>query len=121
MGATVVRGFRRGSTELGFATANLDMDELGDRGEALNTGVYFGWAKLSGNDKIGDKKCYPAVVSVGWNPFYKNRKKTVEVHLLADDPEGTECSLGDLYGSRLEVALCGFLRDMHNFSSVGEF
>jgi FAD synthase len=104
LGANVVHGFKRGSKELGIPTANLDMEELGGRGDSLDTGIYFGWAKLS-------DQYYQSVVSVGWNPFYKNEKKTIEAHLLEN--------LDDFYGERLEVALCGFLRQEANFASLG--
>jgi len=60
--------------ELGIPTANLDMDELGSKGD-LKTGIYFGWVMLRGN-------IYETVISIGWNPFYKNEKKTIEAHLL---------------------------------------
>ncbi|CAE7755244.1 RFK, partial [Symbiodinium microadriaticum] len=103
LGANVVHGFKRGSKELGIPTANLDMNELGPEGDALDTGIYFGWAKLR-------DQYYQSVVSVGWNPFYGNTKKTVEAHLL--EP------LEDFYGERLQVALCGFLRHECNFSSL---
>jgi hypothetical protein len=33
---------------LGIPTANLNMDALGDKGEALETGIYFGWTTLKG-------------------------------------------------------------------------
>lgn len=46
--AAVVRGFGRGSKELGIPTANLCMEELADKGNALDTGIYFGWAMKSG-------------------------------------------------------------------------
>jgi FAD synthase len=45
---TVVKGFQRGSKELGCPTANLSMDELGAVGEGLETGIYYGIATLSG-------------------------------------------------------------------------
>jgi riboflavin kinase len=69
LNAEVVHGFKRGSKELGIPTANLSMEDLGDSGHNLQTGIYYGWAKL--NDAV-----YPAVVSVGWNPFYHNTTKT---------------------------------------------
>lgn len=68
--ATVVHGFKRGSKELGIPTANLSMEELGDVGEGLDTGIYYGFAKLCG-DKHKESPLHQAVISVGWNPFYK--------------------------------------------------
>ena len=38
------------------------------------TGIYFGWAKL------GDGPVHRMVVSVGWNPFYQDEKKTMVSH-----------------------------------------
>lgn len=37
----------------------------------LDTGIYFGWAKLENESMV-----YPMVMSVGWNPFYHNEKKS---------------------------------------------
>mmetsp|Transcript_3188 Transcript_3188/g.4945 ORF Transcript_3188/g.4945 Transcript_3188/m.4945 type:complete len:160 (-) Transcript_3188:220-699(-) len=105
LGAEVVHGFKRGSKELGIPTANLAMEELGDHGESLDTGIYYGWAKLR-------ESYYEAVVSVGWNPFYNNTKKTVEAHLLE--------SLDDFYGEHLDIALCGYLREECNFTSLDD-
>jgi riboflavin kinase len=102
--ADIVHGFKRGSKELGIPTANLNMEELGEIGESLDTGIYYGLANLEGSDHI-------AVVSVGWNPYYKNEKKTVEAHLLAN--------LEDFYGKTLTVSLVGYLRPEANFKSLG--
>lgn len=103
--APVVEGFQRGSKELGIPTANLDMNVLGDAGSYLETGIYFGWAKLKG-------KHFECVVSVGWNPFYKNEKKTIEAHLLE--------KMDDFYGEQLDVLLCGYLRQECNFNGLEE-
>jgi riboflavin kinase len=102
--AEVVHGFKRGSKDLGIPTANLNMDELGDLGNNLDTGIYYGWAILPSGT-------YQTVVSVGWNPFYKNIKKTVEAHLLLP--------LDDFYGDRIKLVLPGYLRNELNFSSLG--
>lgn len=102
--ATIVHGFKRGSKELGIPTANLNMEELGAVGDGLDTGIYYGHAVLGGNQ-------YIAVVSIGWNPYYKNEKKTIEAHLLAN--------LEDFYGERLSLTLEGFLRSEANFESLG--
>jgi hypothetical protein len=105
LNSTVVHGFKRGSKELGIPTANLGMNELGTIGDTLETGIYFGWARLKGN-------FYQTVVSIGWNPFYNNTVKTIEAHLL--------CSLDDFYDERLELLLIGYLRQEANFKSLGE-
>lgn len=102
--STIVHGFKRGSKELGIPTANLDMDQLGSTGSDLQTGIYYGKATLKGQE-------YIAVVSVGWNPFYKNEKKTIEAHLLAH--------LEDFYDEHMSLTLIGFLRPEANFTSLG--
>ena len=105
--AEVVRGFGRGSKELGIPTANLDMDELGESGESLPTGIYYGLACIKDREEV-----FRCVTSVGWNPFYKNEKKAIEVHIMH--------TLDDFYGSRLSVKLFGYLRDETSFKSVEE-
>ena len=35
----------------------------------MPTGVYYGWAQLHG-------EIFKMVMSIGWNPYYKNVKKT---------------------------------------------
>ena len=103
--AKVIHGFKRGSKELGVPTANLSMDELGEKGNQLKTGIYFGYSLLHSN-------IYSTVVSVGWNPYYKNEKKTVEAHLISQ--------LDDFYDETLTVLLCGYLRDEANFQSLDD-
>eukprot|EP00349_Pseudokeronopsis_sp_Brazil_P006839 CAMPEP_0202972328 /NCGR_PEP_ID=MMETSP1396-20130829/35476_1 /ASSEMBLY_ACC=CAM_ASM_000872 /TAXON_ID= /ORGANISM="Pseudokeronopsis sp., Strain Brazil" /LENGTH=92 /DNA_ID=CAMNT_0049702625 /DNA_START=230 /DNA_END=505 /DNA_ORIENTATION=+ len=83
----------------------MNMDELGTVGDTLATGIYYGRAILQGNE-------YLAVVSVGWNPYFKNEKKTVEAHLLAE--------LNDFYGEQLQLSLEGFLRSEANFESLDD-
>jgi riboflavin kinase len=102
--AKVVHGFNRGSKELGIPTANLDMEQLGRKGVDLETGIYYGWATLRGSR-------YQAVVSIGWNPYFKNEKKTVEAHLLSQ--------LDDFYGEELTIDLTGYLRQEANFNGLG--
>ena len=128
LSAEVVHGFKRGSKELGVPTANLSMEDLGCKGSDLPTGktfridkylrsylkrfqlfdclgIYFGWCLLK-------QEVHKTVVSVGWNPFYQNTTKTVEAHLLS--------SLEDFYGERIDVVLCGYLRNEANFKSLGK-
>ena len=56
----VVKGFGRGSKELGIPTANLPIEALGEAVDSLESGVYVGWAAISG------KGPYKMVMSVGW-------------------------------------------------------
>lgn len=59
-GGVVVKGFGRGSKDLGIPTANLPLDCLGTKADALDSGIYFGWATVDG------KGPYQMVMSVGW-------------------------------------------------------
>ena len=45
------------------------MDELP---KDLETGIYFGWTNLEGEAIVRK-----AVVSIGYNPFYENKTKSV--------------------------------------------
>jgi hypothetical protein len=83
MMSTVVRGFKRGSTELGIPTANLDRESgkfAGGSFDDLPTGIYWGFCR------IGDRGyVYKTACSIGYNPTYNNTQKTVgawnqEVH-----------------------------------------
>ena len=140
MTSTVARGFRRGSSELGFPTANLDMDlltvnplRLGLNAEMdtstetdvclpmgdVKPGVYVGCARIM-KEKA---KFYPCVFSVGWNPTYGNEAKTIEVHLLNIDIVSTlqhqEPIPSDFYGEKIEVHSLVYLRDEQKFDSIG--
>lgn len=106
LSGTVVHGFKRGSKELGIPTANISPDELGETGASLDLGVYFGYGYLRGT-------MYRAVVSVGFNPHYGNKNKSVEIHLLA--------KMDDFYEEVIHVLLCGFLRNEQAFAGLGEF
>lgn len=37
----------------------------------INTGIYYGWAC------VGNGDVYKMVMSIGWNPYYKNTKKSM--------------------------------------------
>ena len=97
----VVKGFGRGGKQLGCPTANLEDEVLkGDE----ETGVWLGWAKIRG-------EVYKCVASIGWNPFFKNEKKTCEPHILHEFES-------DFYGEPIEIVLCGYLRQERDFKSL---
>ena len=50
--------------------AAVDMKEVGGTADPLATGIYYGFTQLNG-------AVYGAVVSVGWNPYFDNKEKTV--------------------------------------------
>ena len=65
--------------------ANLPDDALGPITSVAKTGIYFGYAQVSekheGDEDQGtfendDLKVWPMVMSLGWNPYYRNEKLT---------------------------------------------
>ncbi|EFN69796.1 Riboflavin kinase [Camponotus floridanus] len=103
---TVIKGFGRGSKALGIPTANFSESVVNDLPEDLNTGIYYGWASLHG-------QVYKMVTSIGWNPYYKNEKKSMEVHLLHKFHD-------DFYGKQIKVIITGYIRPERDFSSLEE-
>ncbi|XP_028399420.1 riboflavin kinase-like [Dendronephthya gigantea] len=101
----VVKGFGRGSKSLGIPTANYPEDVINSLPESLNTGVYYGWASLNGD------QVYKMVLSVGWNPFFKNTKKSMETHIIHTFAQ-------DFYGSELRVCITGYIRQESTFPSM---
>lgn len=84
----IVKGFGRGSAELGIPTANIPVAGLSVGGhEDIESGVYYGWAGVDVDDtgqRLGGGKggVWEMVMSIGWNPFYKNEVRSVVCGLL---------------------------------------
>ncbi|KAJ3098933.1 riboflavin kinase [Phlyctochytrium planicorne] len=51
------------------------------------------------------------VMSFGWNPYYKNEKRSAEVHILNVFPQ-------DFYGEELRVIVTGYIRPEKNYDSL---
>jgi riboflavin kinase/FMN adenylyltransferase len=104
----VVRGQQRGRS-LGFPTANLETPPY----TAIPAdGIYAGW--LSTLDSAGvETQRWPAAISVGTNPTFDGRHRTVEAYALDRDDL-------DLYGSRVAVDFVTRLRATLKFASVDE-
>ena len=98
----VVHGEGRGGTQLGYPTANLDVVP---HGAIPADGVYAGWFIL------GDRRS-PAAISIGSNPTFSGRVRTVEAFVL---DEG-----GNFYGRRVALDFVERLRGMITFDSVPE-
>ncbi|RPA90069.1 riboflavin kinase [Choiromyces venosus 120613-1] len=115
----VIKGFGRGSKELQIPTANIPIDGLRVGGcETVESGVYYGYAGLdlpttttaSDDDERGGSKVFPMVMSIGWNPFYKNSVRSVEVHIIHTFPK-------DFYGVRMNLVVLGFIRPEFDYVS----
>jgi len=102
----VIKGFGRGSKMLGIPTANLDAELCGASGDGVAPGIYVGWASVG-----ADPAVYKMVMSVGWNPYFDNKTKTVEPWLLHDFPE-------DFYDEELRLVVNGYMRPEANFTTL---
>jgi riboflavin kinase len=51
------------------------------------------------------------VMSIGWNPFYKNTVRSVEVHIMHDFEV-------DFYGSHINLVILGFIRPEYDYVSL---
>jgi riboflavin kinase / FMN adenylyltransferase len=102
----VVRGHQRGRA-LGFPTANL---ETPAHTAIPADGVYAGW--LARLDEEGhEEERWPAAISVGTNPTFGGRERTVEAYALDRDDL-------DLYGVHAGVDFAARLRGMVQFESA---
>jgi len=93
----IVKGFGRGSRELGIPTANIPLAGLSVGGhEEVESGVYYGWAGVDVDEKgarIEQGKgeegrgggVWPMVMSIGFNPYYNNTVRSVVGFLFEID------------------------------------
>jgi len=103
----VVKGFGRGSKQLGCPTANFADHVVSQLPQNFPCGVYYGWAN------VDNGTVHKMVMSVGWNPQFHNTRKTMEAHILHKYND-------DFYGSALKVIVLGYLRQMTSFSNLDE-
>lgn len=103
----VTKGFGRGSKELGIPTANINHEVIEKLPKALDCGIYYGMASLNSGP------IHKAVLSIGWNPFYQNDKKSLETHILHNFG-------GDFYGASLKLIILGHIRPERDFLSVDD-
>jgi len=104
----VVRGQRRGKA-LGFPTANL---ETPPHTAVPADGIYAGWlTSLDAGGRAQER--WPAAISVGTNPTFDGRERSVEAYALDRDDL-------DLYGTHVAVDFTARLRGMERFDTVGE-
>lgn len=129
----VIAGFGRGSSELGIPTANVPINDLPSIIQTLDTGVYFGWCRLKpmpGSEPKSEQRpdgrqvnynngtslsdtdltVLPVVLSLGWNPFYQNKNKTVELHIIHEFAT-------DFYGAQVKFNILGYIRPELDYTS----
>ncbi|MCX4474629.1 bifunctional riboflavin kinase/FAD synthetase [Micromonospora sp. NBC_01655] len=108
----VVHGEGRGSG-LGFPTANL---ALAEHSVVPGDGIYAGWFTVvdkgwSDGDMVGGI-CYPAAISIGRNPTFAGRRRTVEPHVLGVS--------ANLYGQTVTTDFVERVRVTERFDSIEE-
>uniref|UniRef100_A0A1B6DQB9 Riboflavin kinase n=2 Tax=Clastoptera arizonana TaxID=38151 RepID=A0A1B6DQB9_9HEMI len=103
----IIQGFGRGSKQLGIPTANYKEDVVNSLPDQMNAGIYCGWAQ------VDNGPVYEMVMSIGWNPFYNNEKKSMETHILHEFNR-------DLYGCLLKTCILYYIRPEKNFSSMDD-
>ncbi|KPI40086.1 Riboflavin kinase [Cyphellophora attinorum] len=132
----VIKGFGRGSRELGIPTANIPPSGLSAYPD-LESGVYFGFVGLKVTDQTrqaadnskltlgessadgrskqstsGESTVYPAVLSIGYNPFYANPTRSIEIHILHHFHDH------NFYHSALNLLVLGFIRPEYDYNSL---
>lgn len=120
MEGKVISGFGRGSKELGIPTANLPVDDSSSSWISdIPSGVYFGWASLAlpadhpdfSPTPPSNHQLFPMVMSIGYNPFYKNTVRSAEVHIL-------HRFQADFYGSEMRLLIMGFIRQEKDYEGL---
>ncbi|GLI77664.1 riboflavin kinase [Penicillium ochrochloron] len=130
----VIKGFGRGSKDLGIPTANIPADDLSEQHPELTSGVYYGVVALdpqslaqeNGAEKSTSATLLPAVLSIGYNPFYKNTVRSVEIHIMPPltQPSPTAVAqpkfnrLPDFYGTKLNLLILGYIRPEFDYVSL---
>lgn len=106
--------------QLGIPTANLPVDAQTPWIDDAKSGVYFGWASLSLPPDHPDRPAgseppacllYPMVMSIGYNPFYRNTVRSAEVHVLHDFS-------ADFYDAHMRLLVLGYVREEKDYASL---
>ncbi|KAJ7781494.1 riboflavin kinase [Mycena metata] len=112
----VQKGFGRGGKELGCPTANLPDESITPISSVAKTGVYYGYAQVlppkDGKTELceADVRVLPMVMSLGWNPFYKNEILTAEIHIMHE-------FRSDFYGYNMNALVLGYIRPELDYTS----
>lgn len=108
----VVHGHGRGGTQLGFPTANIGLnDAVTTALLPLQNWVYYGWGCVEGLVEDQASVVYPLVMSVGFNPHFKDKALTVEAYFLHKFPS-------DFYGRVARIVSCGPIREQGAFTTI---
>ncbi|OSC98739.1 riboflavin kinase [Trametes coccinea BRFM310] len=116
LSGAVQHGFGRGGKDLGCPTANLPDESMTPMSSVTEAGVYYGYAQVS-REKDGqvilpeeDGRVHPMVMSLGTNPFYKNKNMSAEIHILHHFKS-------DFYGHPMKAVVLGYIRPQLDYTS----
>ncbi len=102
--AKVVHGAKRGSTLLGFPTANLDTkDKLLPKQNVYATSTKY---------PIENGKMYKSISNIGYNPTFNNDTLIMESYILDFEK--------DIYDEEIEVFFHKNIREEQKFNSIEE-
>ncbi|TVY53373.1 Riboflavin kinase, partial [Lachnellula suecica] len=94
---------------LGIPTANIPVTGV-PWIDTAESGVYFGLASLLPSSTQAHPDLppsawttFPMVMSIGYNPFYKNKVRSAEVHVMHSFAQ-------DFYGAWMRISIMGFIR-----------
>jgi riboflavin kinase / FMN adenylyltransferase len=120
--AKVIHGMKIGSTELGYPTANLEIDFENKIVPA--DGIYAVYVNVEGRreKEQGISKTLPLIpysltlhkgmMSIGMNPTIENKGRSMEVHIF-DFNE-------DIYGKTIKVSFFKKIRNEEKFNNLAE-
>ncbi|KAJ6189097.1 Riboflavin kinase domain bacterial/eukaryotic [Penicillium mononematosum] len=128
---------RIGWLQLGIPTANIPADDLSEKHPELTTGVYYGVVALDpktyqheiSESSASTAVVLPAVLSIGYNPFYKNTVRSVEIHIMPALTEPSPTAAGqegqtkfnrlpDFYKTKLNLLILGYIRPEFDYVSL---
>ena len=127
----IVKGFGRGSKELGIPTANIPLAGLSVGGhDNVESGVYYGWAgvdvdgegKRIGSHATGDGergRLWAMVMSIGFNPYYNNTVRSAVRLTIVASSNANHLADGGAGSSPSPLLPSGFLRCPHEFTHIG--
>jgi len=95
-------GKQRGGSEIGFPTANLELDS---KDLVPKHGVYV-------TQVICEGKCYGGVLNIGMNPTFGENNLVAETHIFDFNQ--------DIYGKPIKINLLCYMRGEKKFSSINE-
>jgi len=90
-------------------------NEIEEKLADLVSGVYYGWAEfipspdMEKDEEVQFNTKFPMVMSIGFNPYFNNKYKTAEAHIMKKFEH-------DFYGSVLKVSILGFIRNEADFT-----